>query len=522
MDGAHTNVSTARPAGIWGGHGIIVLLLILTVSAGLIRSYRLGERSLWYDEAATINNVRQILHLPASQDEGLMGMMAKERVPPLYFFWVIPFYGLSRDDGFLRIASLIWGIATIPLFYVLATRLFRREVALAATLLLATSPFHVFYSQDLRPYSFFLFLSVLFFHAAWLALTTGRSSWFFALVAAATLGFYTHTYFLFPVLIVNVCFLLNWRLCRPLLPKWILAHAILFCLWLPGLYHAWFHMTRGNTRLANRPPGPRVLFANFYLFTVGRFLFPSKTNIAPLAAQAVLFAAGCLLGLRAIWKERTGEQGRHRFALFLAAAVAYAFIVGVSLTFLPLLDEARVNYVIFLLPFFFLLVSAGWYSLGSRRVAAVCTVAAVLLGLFSLWPFFFRWDEVGKGDFRSAALYLRGELKPGDGIFHTRIDTTYPFNHYMGWEVPQVQLGRVKSPDFNRNERVWLVVFEPEAGLEFGRKLLQQERHASSSEENERFREAREKLESLGFRRVLERSYPGKNEIVIYLYGKQK
>ena len=85
----------------------------------------------------------QMLHLVA----------AKEKTPPLGFVlsWICDQLGSS--PSLIRIPSLIAGVALIPLVAALGRRLGGQRTGLVAALLVAASPFLVFYSVEARSYS---------------------------------------------------------------------------------------------------------------------------------------------------------------------------------------------------------------------------------------------------------------------------------------------------------------------------------------------------------------------------------
>src|SRR5205823_8653991 len=114
--------------------------------------------------------------------------------PPLYYAVVHFFLTLGTSEIVLRLPSVLFGTASLALMFIVVTPLLGNRVALVSAGLLAISPFHVWYSQEARPYSLFLFLSLL--SLALLQRIIDRpDSWplriGFILSAAAT--FYCHT-----------------------------------------------------------------------------------------------------------------------------------------------------------------------------------------------------------------------------------------------------------------------------------------------------------------------------------------
>ncbi len=128
--------------------GIILLGLFL-------RLFILSQRgSLWFDEAFSVHF--------ASMDWGQIWNFLKfENNPPLYFyvlhFWISVF---GNSEITVRLLSMIFGIASIPLVYVLGVRLHSRTAGLFAAFLTAISTFQSFYSTETRMYAMYEFLTL--------------------------------------------------------------------------------------------------------------------------------------------------------------------------------------------------------------------------------------------------------------------------------------------------------------------------------------------------------------------------
>src|SRR3990172_8764349 len=127
--------------------------------------------------------------------------------PPLYrtvmFFWTKLF---GEQELSVRMPSLLFGIFSIGLTYLIARGFSSRSMAVLAAILLCFSPVHVWYSQEATPYSMALF----FLMAAMFMLVSGKTrflewKWcvaYFALLLAAVS---THSFILvslFPLTII--------------------------------------------------------------------------------------------------------------------------------------------------------------------------------------------------------------------------------------------------------------------------------------------------------------------------------
>jgi hypothetical protein len=69
---------------------------------------------------------------------------------------------LGNEMGPLRLPPAVFSTLSVPLFYLLVRRLGSERLAWHAALLMAISPFFIFYAKDARPYSQLMFTCLLF------------------------------------------------------------------------------------------------------------------------------------------------------------------------------------------------------------------------------------------------------------------------------------------------------------------------------------------------------------------------
>jgi len=177
-----------------GMFAIILLALAL-------RAYRIDGQSLWYDEGVSAAMApRDIVDITIRSGADIH--------PPLYYY-LLHFWSqlTGTSELALRWLSLIFGVLTVPLAYLLGRRLFNMQVGFFAALFAAISPFLVYYSQEARMYSQVAFLAALSFYlfarlieqvtAHRPAVTTAAA---YVVVSSAML--YSH-YFAFTVLVAQ-------------------------------------------------------------------------------------------------------------------------------------------------------------------------------------------------------------------------------------------------------------------------------------------------------------------------------
>jgi mannosyltransferase len=131
--------------------------LLIIVAIAIVLRIPLINGSFWMDEAAQALEVIR----PFNQQ---LDIIADFQPPLLHFILHFAQY-FSYSEWYLRtIGALIPGIVTIIYTYKIAQKLFSNKVALISGLLLATSSFHIFFSQELRPYSLPTALALISMH----------------------------------------------------------------------------------------------------------------------------------------------------------------------------------------------------------------------------------------------------------------------------------------------------------------------------------------------------------------------
>ncbi len=137
-----------------GQREIFILLLCLFIGFAL-RVYTFDQKSLWIDEIHTFNDSR----------DGIQSQLKyyKENPtylhPPLFFVLTHLFYPFTKPERDLRIIPLLFGILSIPIFYLLS-RQFSPNIALPCTVSLTFMTYHIYLSQNGRAYSLIMFVGM--------------------------------------------------------------------------------------------------------------------------------------------------------------------------------------------------------------------------------------------------------------------------------------------------------------------------------------------------------------------------
>jgi len=150
-----------------GRKGQYIALFLMTGLAILLRLYRLGDWRFWIDELSTVNRVQAhyseldsiLSNLPPHTNWFPVSLLATSAV--------IQAVGVSEWSA--RLAPAVIGFLSLPVLYFPVRRVFGVRVALIFALLLAVSPWHIFWSQNARLYTslmLFFCLALFAFHQA--------------------------------------------------------------------------------------------------------------------------------------------------------------------------------------------------------------------------------------------------------------------------------------------------------------------------------------------------------------------
>lgn len=342
------------------------------------------DSALWLDEALTVD----ISRLPTSQ---LLGALRHDGAPPAYYLmlhvWMKVF---GQSDLAVRMLPALISVATLPVAWALGRALGGRQVALAAVVFVATSPFAIRYGTENRMYSLVMFLAV----AGGLALVKClRDPTPIRLVALGLIGgllLLTHYWALYLVAATGAVLLVSSvrganRSASRLTLAALVSGSLLFVPWAPSFL---FQALHTGTPWAT-PPSPLMLFdavgqfAGWYtgwgsvLFGIYCLSFAALAALVVVSNHPRARGIAAWLGLRC---QPPGERWAAPVAAIGIGTLVLAFvggsISGAALAF---------RYASVVFPAFELLCALGVAAIGitrgGRRLAAGLLAAAALIGV---------------------------------------------------------------------------------------------------------------------------------------------
>lgn len=359
------------------------MILIILIVGFVLRLTKLNQ-SLWLDEA-----IGAIAAKNFTYHQILTNFLRVDNHPPLYYlllkFWA-GIFGYSEVS--LRFPSIIFGLGTIYVTYLIAKTLTKnRYVPTAAALLVSLSSFFIYYSQEARMYAMAAFLaslSVYFF----LKLLEKQNNFYWVLFSASITCLVFTDYM--PVFLLPIFWI--WAILKKRtdkqslagdagkswLNKFVLAHMPIVgfgILWLPIFLSqkeggAWLLKTVPDWRNiaggANVKEGALV----WSKFVFGRISLVSKKLYYILIIVSSLPVAASFWGavkskkVRSVW-------------FWLIIPLVLGFVVSVVF---PAFIYFRYLYIV---PAFYLLIAFGAFSFKSKFIGWFIVGFVIIANLLS-------------------------------------------------------------------------------------------------------------------------------------------
>jgi uncharacterized membrane protein len=393
-----------------------ILLVVLTVLGAAVRGFRLGAQSLWLDELFSVVVARR------DWAPVILGTVQGDTNPPLFNLFLHIALQFGSDEVAARTVSVLFSVATIPLFYWLARTLFDARVALAASALLVINPFQILFAQEARMYAQLAFLSLAALVFFWRAWKDGRASDWVLFAAFETFAFYTHSLAFLSLVALDLFALTQRAAWRERWRALVLAHLTIGVLFAPWTIVLLQQTARVQAGFWGMMPSLLALLTTPYLFLFGN---AAPAFVVPFALFITfgLLVFGGLAARRAIIARRAESAG-----------LVFALVVlGVPLLTLYFVSLVRPIFVERTL----IVASLGLYLL--LGWVAACAVPRglhlVLSGLLlvtmgAVLPNYYFNPDAQKPPMREAVRAVAAQFQPGDVVAHTSDSSALAFMYY--------------------------------------------------------------------------------------------
>ncbi len=397
---------------------LLALLSVLLLSFGL-RLYRLGEPSLWLDEALTASKVSGPLPAMISR------IAADEENPPLYFLLLYGWTGLfGRAEFSLRFPSLVFSLLSVIPVFLLARAMFSGKAAFFAALLTGVSPYAVNYAQEARMYSLVWFLCALSFFLFYRFIRDGGGLRLAGVVLVNLLAIYvSYSSAIFILSQVAISLFLR---SRTVWKRFLPAQALILLLFLPWLVAADFRIIVASASAGWR--GGEVNYPELLSALFGYFSGNLSGKFDPVVGTIyVLLMAGG-------WIIISGRRLRSEFSeddFILCGWLVLPVLFGIvhNCFFGTFLTSQTVRYVGFAQFPFLIAAGKGLSRLGRFSLPVLLLILAVTFGKY-LSGYYAGNGKISGENWRGLYEQLGREAGEGDLIILTR-GTAPPFRYYQ-------------------------------------------------------------------------------------------
>lgn len=378
-----------------------ILLLLSVIMLGLsLRVYGIDYQSLWNDELTSwsfssldtleevVNCLRVDVHPPGYQ---------------ILLYFVEKYVGTSESA--LRLPSVVFGVLSILLVFLLGLRLYSYKEGLIASLFTAVLWCPIYYSQEARPYSALLLFTSLASYF-WISLIRTMESGLkcpyrvqIGYVLAAGASCYLHYFGLYLTLLQGIgAFLFLYR--RPkAVATIIIIYLTVLVLYVPWIPSMWEHLHRGPTHI----PKPSLFALTNYL----EFLF-NRSHVF-LTIILFLFFLLFYINLLKFTKFRKQRSSTNQLLspdlmLFLWLIIPFAGAFVKSVVSSSIYTDRN---LIISLPAAYLLLarSITQFNMRSGKLLVVTSLVACLF-LFHLIYFKSYYSKPHKEQFREAVNFI--------------------------------------------------------------------------------------------------------------------
>lgn len=396
----------------------ITLFVILLLGIAL-RVYRLGYYDFWYDELTSYSRAADIFNIFRQN------LLSFQYEPPLFSLLLHPVTLFTRNEFVLRLFPCSVGVISVYWAYLLGKKFYSNEAGLIFSLLLAISPFHIHYSQELRGYVLLILLGMLSSLYFYRYLTENKLKYCILWIGLSLAALYLHNMAFFIIISQGAYLFWEPKTYRDSIKRCLLGFLAVFLCYLP-----WIFVIIGQIHYARaiyefdwiHSPSLLTVFQTFNVFNAG-YGSDRISLILISSVYYVLFFLGVL---------RYGRNLQKRF-LLLWIGVPVLLLVLISFTVQPMYIHRLIAYI---LPAYLFLIACGILSLPQRTIKYV-VILVILLHIVPLYRYYQNDYYFSQASYRigvperirvkEAVDFVR-HVSTGDAVvLHTRKNTFCPF-----------------------------------------------------------------------------------------------
>lgn len=418
------------------------LLIAITLLASVLRFYKLGEWSFWIDEIFTINRAQAhydsleaiIRNIPPTQNWIPLSVILTAGVLNI----------LGPSEWSARFVPAVIGIISIPVLYFPIKRLFSPNVSLVAVLLLAVSPWHLYWSQNARFYTSLMLLYTLALFAFFYGLERDRPGYILIFIVLLYLATSERLFASFIVPVVG-CYLLLLKTVPFEKPVGLRARNLLLIL-LPGIafgiFEVYSFVTTGSSII--------IYGANFFVGHPNHS--PWRLLIAIVYRISIpLICLGFFGGIYLLTQKR-------RAGFFVSSA---AMVPPLMLLVIAPVAFTVDRYMFVTLPFWAILTAVaigGMYTQAEKygKLLPIGVLTLILATSLGQTMLYYEYQNGDRPDWKSAFAIIHQRKAMSDLVVATRPELG---RYYFDDKVRSISGLDLTTIELNGN-RVWFVIDE--------------------------------------------------------------
>ncbi len=403
---------------------MIIPILII----GLIFRLISITQSLWLDEGINVVFARSL-----SYKTLIFNYSLGDFHPPLYHVllktWILIF-GSSEISA--RMPSVILGLGVIFMAYKIGQKLYDTKTGLIASILTATGPLLIYYSQEARMYMLAAFFSSLSVYCFISILTKDKLLYWIGFISATVLMLYSDylPYLLIPTYMLYLL-IFRKRISSSTFKSFIPAFLLIFFFLLPWLF-IFPQQLKGGLEVASASPAWSKVVGGtnfkdlaliFVKFSIGRISIDNNfiytLLFLPVGLYITLLVFISILRISVI---------RSFLWFYFLIPIIFAFLLSF---FVPVFAYFR---LLFVLPALYIILASAINNLSWSLPSRILLFILLLINLTSA-TIYFTNPKFQREDWKSATRFVKENSTENSIVLFESTSSFAPFDYYNNGKV---------------------------------------------------------------------------------------
>jgi len=447
--------------------------ILLFIFGVITRLFRIGQESLWLDEALSISlaqkaDIHQVianLHYAAWDD-----------AHPIFYYFLLHYWieAFGTSEIALRSLSAIFGILIVLFTYYIGEKLFDKNVGIIASILLLVNPVSVWYSQEARMYTLFSLLILLSTYILFQLFLMQNIKYSVLYILTSILLIYTHYIGLLVLSLHAIFIFINILIQKNVefLKRMVIIYVAIAILYLPWIPNMMLTISTGKAACWMTPPTLREgLGALIYVIGIIRndpvALFGRVIPNSILSIEYMVLSLIILVILAAVILESLPKLTHFcSFTAIISIIPALIFIISIYIK--PIFSIRQISSfspeLIFLIAIGLVSIRDSKYlkHLSANNIFAILLLIILLHSSISTYMIY---AYETKDNWRDLADYMGNNVQCNDIILINNIFCVEPFNYYFDtyasasvYGARNINESKLRIQGY---QKIWLILANP-------------------------------------------------------------